>query len=51
MRVIDTVGFKIGPFSAVDQYGTPFTQALHVAVSRKPGDSRMTSEVIPSRRV
>jgi hypothetical protein len=28
--VIDTVGFKIGLFSAVDQYGTPFTQALHV---------------------
>jgi hypothetical protein len=28
--VIDTVGFKIGPFSAVDQYGTPFTQSLHV---------------------
>ena len=28
--VIDTVGFKIGPFSAVDQYGTPFTPALHV---------------------
>jgi hypothetical protein len=28
--VIDTVGFKIGPFSAVDQYGTPFSQALHV---------------------
>ncbi len=24
------VGFKIGPYSAVDQYGTPFTQALHV---------------------
>jgi hypothetical protein len=28
--VIDTVGFKIGPFSAIDQYGTPFTRALHV---------------------
>jgi hypothetical protein len=28
--LIDTVGFKIGPFSAIDQYGTPFTQALHV---------------------
>jgi hypothetical protein len=28
--VIDTVGFKIGPFSAVDQFGTPFSQALHV---------------------
>jgi len=28
--VIDTVGFKIGPYSAIDQYGTPFTRALHV---------------------
>jgi hypothetical protein len=28
--VIDTVGFKIGPFSMIDQYGTPYTQALHV---------------------
>src|ERR1700676_3602235 len=28
--VIDTVGFKIGPFSAVDQYGTPHRPALHV---------------------
>jgi hypothetical protein len=28
--VIDTVGMKIGPFSAVDQYGTPFSPALHV---------------------
>src|ERR1700730_6426000 len=25
--VIDTVGFKIGPFSMTDQYGTPYTQA------------------------
>ena len=28
--IIDTVGFKIGPYSAVDQFGTPFTEALHV---------------------
>jgi hypothetical protein len=28
--VIDTVGVKIGPFSMVDFYGTPYTQALHV---------------------
>jgi hypothetical protein len=28
--VIDTVGFKIGPFSMIDWYGTPYTQALHV---------------------
>jgi len=28
--VIDTVGLKIGAFSMVDWYGTPYTQALHV---------------------
>jgi len=28
--VIDTVAFNVGPFSMVDMYGTPFTQALHV---------------------
>jgi hypothetical protein len=28
--VIDTVGLKIGPFSMIDQYGTPYTRALHV---------------------
>jgi hypothetical protein len=28
--VIDSLGIKVGPFSAVDQYGTPYTQALHV---------------------
>jgi len=28
--VIDTVGIKIGPFTMVDWYGTPHTEALHV---------------------
>src|SRR5262249_29989618 len=28
--VIDTVGFKVGPLSMVDLYGTPFSQGLHV---------------------
>jgi hypothetical protein len=28
--VIDTVGIKIGPFSMVDMFGTPHTEALHV---------------------
>jgi hypothetical protein len=28
--VIDTVGIKVGPFAAVDWYGTPHTAALHV---------------------
>jgi len=28
--VIDTVGIKSGPFSMIDWYGTPYTEALHV---------------------
>jgi len=28
--VIDTVGLKVGPFSMIDVFGTPFTTALHV---------------------
>jgi hypothetical protein len=28
--VIDTIGFKNGPHSMVDLYGTPFSEALHV---------------------
>src|SRR5271170_2253374 len=30
MVVIDTVGIKVGPFSLVDMFGTPHTEALHV---------------------
>ena len=28
--VVDTVGFKTGPFSSVDRYGTPFSERMHV---------------------
>ena len=28
--VIDTVGIRTGPFSMVDVYGTPYSEALHV---------------------
>jgi hypothetical protein len=28
--VVDTVGVKSGPFSMMDQYGTPYSPALHV---------------------
>jgi hypothetical protein len=28
--VIDTVGIKVGPYSMIDLYGTPYTNALHV---------------------
>jgi hypothetical protein len=27
--VVDTIGFRVGPASAVDQYGAPFSEALH----------------------
>jgi hypothetical protein len=30
MLVIDTVGVKIGPYSMLDMYGTPFSKDLHV---------------------
>jgi hypothetical protein len=30
MLVVDTVGVKYGPFSMLDQYGTPYSPALHV---------------------
>jgi hypothetical protein len=28
--VIDTVGVKLGPYRAIDRFGTPYTPALHV---------------------
>ena len=28
--VIDTVGIKVGPYSMIDWFGTPFTKALHL---------------------
>jgi hypothetical protein len=28
--IVDTIGIKIGPFSMIDWYGTPYTPALHV---------------------
>jgi len=28
--VVDTIGQKVGPFSMVDMYGTPFSEKLHV---------------------
>jgi hypothetical protein len=28
--LIDTVGIKIGPYSMIDWYGTPYTEALHI---------------------
>jgi hypothetical protein len=43
--VIDTVGFKIGPFSVGDQFGTPFTRALHVVERNRLIDYAAAIEV------
>jgi hypothetical protein len=42
--VIDTVGVKIGPFSMVDIYGTPYTKALHVVERYRMVDHEAAKE-------
>jgi hypothetical protein len=42
--VIDTMGVKIGPFSMVDWYGTPYTPALHVVERYRPLDYEAAKE-------
>jgi hypothetical protein len=42
--VIDTVGFKVGPFSMVDRFGTPHTPALHVVERYRPLDYEAAKE-------
>lgn len=44
--VVDTIGIKIGPFSMIDWYGTPFTEALHVVERYRLIDYDATMEAI-----
>ena len=44
--VIDTVGVKIGPFSMIDWYGTPYTESLHVVERYRLIDYDATKEAI-----
>ena len=44
--VVDTVGVKIGPFSMIDWYGTPFTEALHVVERYRLIDYEATKKAI-----
>jgi hypothetical protein len=44
--VVDTVGVKVGPFSMVDWYGTPFTEALHIVERYRLLDYEATMEAI-----
>jgi len=44
--VIDTVGIKVGPFSMIDWFGTPFTEALHLVERYRPLDCESTIKAI-----
>jgi hypothetical protein len=44
--VIDTVGVKIGPFSMIDWYGTPYTEALHLVERYRLLDYEATKEAV-----
>jgi hypothetical protein len=44
--VIDTVGVKVGPFSMLDWYGTPFTEALHLVERYRLLDYQATMNAV-----
>jgi hypothetical protein len=44
--VVDTVGIKVGPYSMVDWFGTPFTRALHVVERYRLLDYEATKAAI-----
>jgi len=44
--VIDTVGVKIGPYSMLDMYGTPYSKALHVVERYRLLDYEAAREAI-----
>jgi hypothetical protein len=44
--VVDTVGVKVGRFSMIDWFGTPFTEALHVVERYRLLDYDSTMEAI-----
>jgi hypothetical protein len=43
--VIDTVGIKVGPFSVVDQFGTPHSEALHLVERYHLIDGKAAREI------
>jgi hypothetical protein len=44
--VIDTVGIKVGPYSMIDWFGTPFTEALHLVERYRLLDYESTIKAI-----
>jgi hypothetical protein len=48
--VVDTIGIKTGPFSTIDRYGTPFSEALHVVERYRLIDGKAAAEAIRKHR-
>jgi len=44
--VIDTVGVKLGPFSMIDWFGTPYTEALHLVERYRLLDYEATMKAV-----
>jgi hypothetical protein len=44
--VVDTVGIKVGPYSMIDWFGTPYTDALHVVERYRLLDFEAIKEAI-----
>jgi hypothetical protein len=44
--VVDTIGIRVGPFSMIDWFGTPFTEALHVVERYRLLDYEATKAAI-----
>jgi hypothetical protein len=44
--VVDTIGIKIGPFSMIDWYGTPYTGALHLVERYRLLDYETTMKAV-----
>ena len=44
--VVDTVGIKVGPYSMIDWFGTPYTEALHLVERYRLIDYEATMEAI-----
>jgi hypothetical protein len=44
--IVDTIGVRVGPYSMIDWYGTPFTEALHLVERYRPLDYDATKEAV-----
>jgi hypothetical protein len=46
--VVDTIGIQVGPYSMIDQYGTPYSEALHLVERIRLVDSAAAGQKMDS---